>query len=168
MVPVLFNTLLAVPKGSVTNVLSADAYMRSPWLIEVMVEEFEIIPLVSRSTIRTTFEARLDHISTFEVSRSSILSTFEARLDHISTFEVSRASILSTFEARLDQIPMFEYSRFVIRVTSAGVVPPPPPPPLSSAAMRVTFEAKLYTVFTSNVSSSAIRVPSNSGLIWNI
>ena len=95
--------------------------MRSPWLIEVIPEEFESIPLVSSAAMRITFEAKLDQIS---------------------TFEVSRASILSTFEAKLDQIPMFEYSRFVIRVTSEGVVPLPDPP--DSAAHTGTPPAETF------------------------
>ncbi len=48
-----FKTCPAVaPNVRVCNVLSADAYMRSPCVTEVILEEFEIIPLVSRSVIR--------------------------------------------------------------------------------------------------------------------
>ena len=51
-VPLLFNTFPSTPSGRVVKVLAADAYMILPFVIEVIVEDFETIPLFSRAVMR--------------------------------------------------------------------------------------------------------------------
>ena len=77
---------------------------------------------VSNVSILVTFDARFDHIFTFEASRFDIrsallvMSSSNAVIKAAWTaFAVSRVVIRITFEARFDHIFTFEASRFDIR-----------------------------------------------------